>query len=312
MARLSHRLEYGLLRAVAWVLERLRLDTARRIGAWLGRLGYSPLGIRRDVVERQLAGAFPGLGANDVQELARRSYSHLGRMAIELTLLRSLGRERVGELFEQDNDFALIEEAVRGGRGCVLFTGHVGNWELTGAYVAWRGLDMDVVVRRMANPLFDGYLNRTRARLGMRVVYDSDAVRAIPRAIRDGRVVGLVADQGVLGLASTYVPFFGRPAKTPRGPAVFAIRFNVPIIFCAAILQPSGRYRFTAQVIPVADTGIRDADIDETVRRFTQTLERVVRRHPEQYFWHHRRWKRQPADTPPELRDPVKHHTPTA
>jgi KDO2-lipid IV(A) lauroyltransferase len=312
MPRLSHRLEYSLLRAVVWVLERMPLDAARRVGASLGRLGYSPLGIRRDVVERQLAGAFPGLGPHDVSTLARQSYAHLGRMAIELTLLRSLGRERVGELFEADNDFALIEEAIRGGRGCVLFTGHVGNWELTGAYVAWRGLDMDVVVRRMANPLFDGYLNRTRARLGMRVVYDSDAVRAIPRAIRDGRVVGLVADQGVLGLASTYVPFFGRPAKTPRGPAVFAIRFNVPIIFCAAILQPSGRYRFTAQVIPVSDTGMRDADIDETVRRFTQTLERVVRRYPEQYFWHHRRWKRQPADTPPELRDPVKAHPPTA
>jgi KDO2-lipid IV(A) lauroyltransferase len=307
MAKLSHRLEYGLLRAVVWVLELLPLALSRRIGAWLGRLGYSPLGIRRDVVERQIAGAFPGLGADDVSDLARRSYAHLGRMGIELTLLRSLGKERIGELFEADSDFALIDEALGGGRGCVLFTGHVGNWELTGAYVAWRGLDMDVVVRRMANPLFDGYLNRTRARLGMRVVYDVDAVRAIPRAIRDGRVVGLVADQGVLGLASTFVPFFGRPAKTPRGPAVFAIRFNVPIIFCAAILQPSGRYRFTAQTIPVAASGMRDADIDETVRRFTQVLERVVRRHPEQYFWHHRRWKRQPGDTPPELRDPVTH-----
>ena len=307
MARLGHRLEYGVLRAVVWLLELLPLGTARRIGAWLGRLGYRPLGIRREVVERQIAGAFPGLGAGEVSSLARRSYDHLGRMGIELTLLRSLGRERIGELFEDDNDFALIEEATRGGRGCVLFTGHVGSWELTGAYVAWRGLDMDVVVRRMANPLFDGYLNRTRSRLGMRVVYDSDAVRTIPRAIRDGRVVGLVADQGVLGLASTHVPFFGRPAKTPRGPAVFAIRFNVPIIFCAALLQPSGRYRFTAEVIPVADSGRRDADIDETVRRFTHTLERTVRRYPEQYFWHHRRWKRQPPDTPQELRDPVTH-----
>lgn len=311
MARLSHRLEYGALRAVVWALERLPLQTSRRIGAWLGRLGYSPLGIRRDVVERQLAGAFPGLGRTEIERLARQSYAHLGRMGIELSLLRSLGRERIGELFETDNDFALVEDAIRGGRGCVLFTGHVGNWELTGAYVAWRGLDMDVVVRRMANPLFDGYLNRTRTRLGMRVVFDADAVRAIPRAIRDGRVVGLVADQGVLGLASTFVPFFGRPAKTPRGPAVFAIRFNVPIIFCAAILQPSGKYRFTAQLIPVAESGMRDADIDETVRRFTQVLERTVRRHPEQYFWHHRRWKRQPADTPPELRDPVTHPTPT-
>ncbi len=307
MPRLTHRLEYGALRTVIWLLERIPLEAARRAGGWLGRLGYRPFGVRRVVVERQLAAAFPGLDQTRIEELALASYNHLGRMSIELALLRSLGKERVGELFEEENDFHTIEKALESGRGCVLFTGHVGNWELTGAYVAWRGLDMDVVARRMANPLFDGYLNRSRTRLGMRVVYDSDAVRAIPRALRDGRVVGLVADQGVLGLASTYVPFFGRPAKTPRGPAVFAIRFNVPIIFCAALLQPSGKYRFTAREIPVADSGVRDADIDETVRRFTESLEQTVRRYPEQYFWHHRRWKRQPADTPPELRDPVAH-----
>ena len=122
MTRLSHRLEYALLRAVVWLLERVPLETARRAGAALGRLGYQPLGIRRDVVERQLAGAFPGLTPHDVAALSRQSYAHLGRMAIELTLLRSLGRERVGELFEDDNDFGLVEEAVRGGRGAVLFT----------------------------------------------------------------------------------------------------------------------------------------------------------------------------------------------
>ena len=78
----------------------------------------------------------------------------------------------------------------------------------------------------MANPLFDEYINHTREEIGMTVVHDSEAVRRTPRSLRAGRAVAFVADQGVMGLASTFVPFFGRPAKTPRGAAVFALRFE--------------------------------------------------------------------------------------
>ncbi len=163
---------------------------------------------------------------------------------------------------------------------------------------------MDAIARRMSNPLFDRYLTETRSRIGMVVVHDADAVRRTPRSLRDNRAVAFLSDQGVMGLASTFVPFFGRPAKTPRGPAVFALRLGVPVVFGTAVRQPSGKYRLVFESIPVEDTGDRDRDVDAIVARYTATLERWVRRYPEQYFWHHRRWRRQPPDTPPELREP--------
>jgi KDO2-lipid IV(A) lauroyltransferase len=304
MTSLAHRAEYGALRVVIGALHLLPLARARRVGEWLGALGYSPLGIRKRVVERQIAAAFPALSDGEVQRLARRAYAHLGRVSIELALMGKLGPRDVLDLFEEEGDFAALEQAVAQGKGVIGFTGHVGSWELTAAYIAARGIAIDVVARHMSNPLFDAYLNQSRTNAGMQVVYDDEAVRRIPRAIREGKVVGLVADQGVLGLASTYVPFFGRPAKTPKGPAVFALRYKLPILFMAAILQPSGKYRFRVEEIPLVDTGDREADVETTVAAFTNALERLVRQHPEQYFWHHRRWKRQPADTPEELRDP--------
>ena len=302
---IRHRLEYGLLRAIAWVLRFVPLATARRVGERIGLLGWAPLGIRRTTVERQVAAAFPGLGEDEVRRIARQSYANLGRVAIEMVLMAHLKAEGLRSLFEEDDDYDVLAAAAAAGKGVVAFAGHVGNWELSAAYAAMRGSPVDVVVRRMANPLFDGFLTRTRRRLGLRVIHDADAVRQVARGLRDGRVAGLVADQGVLGLASTWVPFFGRPAKTPRGPAVFALRFDAPIVFCAAILQPGGRYRLHVEPIPVANTGDREADVDATVATFTRALERLVRRYPDQYFWQHRRWKRQPPDTPPELRDPV-------
>ena len=139
----------------------------------------------------------------------------------------------------------------------------------------------------------------------MIVVHDHDAVKRTPRAFKAGHAVAFVADQGVLGLASTYVPFFGRPAKTPRGPAVFALRFRLPTFFVAAVREASGKYRCVVTPVEIPDTGDREADVDTVVARYTAILESWVRKYPGQYFWHHRRWKRQPADTPDELRDPV-------
>jgi KDO2-lipid IV(A) lauroyltransferase len=117
-------------------------------------------------------------------------------------------------------------------------------------------------------------------------------------------VVGMLFDQGAVGLASTWVTFFGRYAKTPRGPATFALRLGVPIVFVAAIRQPSGRYRLVVEPVSAEATGDREGDIDRIVTAYTDVLERWVRRYPEQYFWHHRRWKHQRPGTPPELGEP--------
>ena len=302
---LQHRVEYGALRMLLGFLALFPLAFARRIGEALGALGYWPLGIRRRVVVRQIAAAFPGLDRRGVREIARGAYRSLGRTAVESVLVSRLGSDGVLSLFESEDDWTPIQEAMSDGKGAVLVGGHFGNWELSAAYLAARGVPLDVIVRRQANPFFDDWITRTRRNLGLLVVHDSDAVRRVPRAFREGRAVGFVADQGVLGLASTFVPFFGRPAKTPRGPAVFALKYKLPMIFISAVLQPGRRYRLVVESIPVTESGDRERDVDVAVARFTAVLERFVRQYPEQYFWHHRRWRRQPPETPLELREPV-------
>jgi Kdo2-lipid IVA lauroyltransferase/acyltransferase len=301
---LAHRAEFYAMRATIMALGALSWDRAAAIGEKLGLLGYRPLGIRKRVVERQIAAAFPELSPEGVKNLARESYRHLGRSSIETALLASIGKEGLLRLVETVEGWEIIEEERSRGRGLVLVSGHMGNWELSGAYLAARGIPLDAIARGMANPLFDSWINKGREELGMTVVHDSEAVRRTPRSLRAGRAVGFIADQGVLGLASTFVPFFGRPAKTPRGAAVFALRFEVPVIFVVALRKPNGRYRIVIERVEIAGTGDRDKDVDAIVARYTELLEKWVRVAPEQYFWQHRRWKRQPPDTPLELRDP--------
>jgi KDO2-lipid IV(A) lauroyltransferase len=301
----SHRAEYAALRGAVAAVERLSFTRAGNIGNWIGQLGYRPLGIRRAVVERQLSAAFPELDQGEIERIARASYGHLGRTSIETAVLPTHSAQQVIDLFEDVQGWSIVEERLSLGKGLIVVTGHLGNWELGGAYLAARGIPIDVVARHMANPLFDRYLTSTRQRIGMTVVHDEAAVRRVPRSLRDGRAVAFLVDQGAVGLASTWVPFFGRYAKTPRGPAVFALRSGAPILFGTALRQPSGRYQLSFEPVDVDPTGDREADVDRIVAAYTLTLERWVRRAPEQYFWHHRRWKHQRPGTPPELGDPL-------
>jgi KDO2-lipid IV(A) lauroyltransferase len=304
-ATLTHRVEYYALRGAVAALDRLDIRHAGAVGQRLGALGYRPFGIRRAVVERQLRAAFPELDEAGVERVARESYQSLGRTTIETAVLPAFSRERVLTMFSRVEGWEIVERAMRQGRGILFVTGHLGNWELAGSYLAARGIPLEAVARRMQNPLFDRYLTETRRRIGMTVIHDADAVRRVPRAMRENHAVAFLVDQGAVGLASTWVPFFGRLAKTPRGPAVFALRLGAPVIFGAALRQPDGRYLLGFEEVNAEPTGDREADVDRIVAAYTATLERWIRRAPGQYFWHHRRWKHQRPGTPPELGDPA-------
>jgi KDO2-lipid IV(A) lauroyltransferase len=301
----AHRVQYAALRAFAALLGVLSWRRATGLAGKVGTLFYSPLGIRRRVAERQIAAAFPELSSREVERVARESFRHLGCVAAETALLSRLSASDVQSHIEGIDGLELLTRQTAEGRGAILLTGHLGNWELGGAAVAANGLPIDVVVRLMGNPLFDGYLSRTRLRLGMTVVRDRDAVRHTVRALRDGHVVAFLIDQSGLHIASSFVNFFGRPAKTPRGPAVLALRLGVPVFFGVSIRLPDDRYHIHIREIVTERTGDTDRDVDAILNEYSRTLEQFVRETPAQYFWQHRRWKRQPEGTPPELRDPV-------
>jgi KDO2-lipid IV(A) lauroyltransferase len=296
--------EYAALRTIATALRPFGWRTASAVGAALGGLGWWPLRIRADRVERTIRACFPEFSDARVREVARESYRGLGRVAIESIILSRATREEVLAIFEESPTYAVLERAFAKGKGVIMVAGHLGNWELSAAYMTARGLPVDAIAMHMANPLSDAFFKRTRERFGMRVLFADESVRAIPRALKDGRGVGFLSDQSAKGLASTMIPFFGRPARTPRGAAVFALRGDLPMVFLVALRRPDGRYVMHFEDVPLSRAANKEEAIDETVLRYTQVLERLVREHPEQYFWQHRRWKGQPKDTPPHLKEP--------
>ena len=146
-ARLPHYVQYYALRGAIAALDLLSMRRAGAIGAGIGALGYRPLGIRRAVVERQVRAAFPGLAEPEVLRIARASYEHLGRTSIETALLPAYSREQVLAMFERVEGADVVARAREKGRGLLLVSGHLGNWELAGAFVAASGIPLEAVAR---------------------------------------------------------------------------------------------------------------------------------------------------------------------
>lgn len=294
---LVHRLEYAALRILVGVLSLLPRRVRAVLGGAAGRLGYWPFRIRRRVVELQLAESFPEMNARQRARIAAHSYAHLGRVAVETSIASGYDAKGILDLFYEESGWEHVANPIRAGQGVILVSAHLGNWELGAAYMSARGVPVSAVTRRMRNPLFDAYITRARRRLGWKVVYDHDAVRKLPRAIADGHVVPMLADQGVKGLAATFVPFFGRLARTPKGPALFALRLKAPMVIGIVTRRADGMYAIHFEPIAVTNTGDRDRDVDTLVAEYTRAVEKWVRRFPDQYLWQHRRWRRRPDGT---------------
>ena len=162
-------------RVAVALLRQVSLRRASDIGAWLGTLAYRPFGLRAGVVERQVRAAFPGLDHPDVRRIAQSSYAHLGRISIESAIVPGYSREKVLSLFDDIEGWEVFERAVAAGRGVMIVTGHLGNWELGGSLIGIKGIGMNAVARGMENPLFDTYLTENRLRLGV-VVIDQKSV----------------------------------------------------------------------------------------------------------------------------------------
>jgi Kdo2-lipid IVA lauroyltransferase/acyltransferase len=288
-----HLLEYGLIRAVRGFDRVVGARAASRVVAGMARLAYRPFRIRADVVEEQLRHAFPDRDDAWVRRTASGAYAHLGREGLSLLRLSRLGRDEILAATTFPPELEELRAAVAAGTGAVVATGHLGNWEIAGAGVAARGIPLDAVAQRQSNPYFDGMINRTRARLGMRVIPRGGATAPALQALAEGRVVALVADQDARS-RGVFVPFMGRPASTHRGAAVLAIRSGAPLFMGVMTRRGDGLYEARIQRIPVPSGGEFEERVRAATAAFTRALEAAVRDHPEQYFWHHRRWKTPP------------------
>lgn len=199
-----------------------------------------------------------------------------------------------------------LDKALERGKGIILVTGHMGNFEWFAYVLSMMGYKIAGVAKRQSNPYINELIYNSRRQFGTEVIYTKSAMKDGIKILQENKMLGLVADQDAKH-RGIFVDFLGIPSSTAVGPAVFHLRSGAPMIFCAAIRRDYAQ--FDVYFEPPLET-VYDKATDENIRTITQrhvrALERWVRQYPEQWFWTHRRWKTRPEEMKNNKRQPNK------
>ena len=184
-----------------------------------------------------------------------------------------------------------IEEALSQGRGCIIFSGHFGNWELEAQALGHLTGKIYAVAKKQKNPYFNSYINAIRESNNLYLIPKKGALRGIAEALKSNKSILMLGDQNA-GKTGIPMPFFGMSAPTNPGTAKIALKYQVPVIFAVCYRLPNGRFKL--KIAKHYSLKIEDS-LENSVQYYTATLtselEQMIRKHPEQWFWFHRRWK---------------------
>ncbi len=250
---------------------------------------------RYAVILDNIKHAFPGLSGSEQKRLIRAIYRHFIYLWVELLFSGRLDDKYFAENFKSD-DMALITRIVGEGKPVILVGGHLGNFEWLGYFLSRHIPDLYTFMKRIHNPYINEFMIGNRRRMGLSLIsVDGGAFKKGLAVLKAGKSLALLADQDV-GERGIFVTFLNRPAATATGTAIYHRQTGIPVFHCAAIRKSFGKFYIHVERVPDQLPGNdKTMDIFSLTQKYTELLEELVKRYPEQYFWSHRRWKSKPG-----------------
>lgn len=292
-ARLRDITEFALAWTALKGLEWTPLPVAHWLARSYLRLVDLALPRLRRVADRNLSLALPELGMDQRAAIITGVFRSVARLIVSVAKFPAINRENLGRWIRFEG-YEYLETATRAGRGVLVATAHLGNWELSAyAHALYRG-PMNVVVRPLDNPLLDRLVTRRRELSGNRVLSKRDPIRPILKALAANEAVGILIDQNVSSDA-VFVDFFGIPAAAASGFARLAAHSGATVIPGFALWCETEKRHVLRFYPPVPMCG----DALQDTQALQSTVERVIREYPDQWLWIHRRWKTRPPGDPP-------------
>lgn len=241
----------------------------------------------------------PELTVDQRRAIVKGVFINLGRLLGEFSQFPRITSDNITELVEYDG-FENYQRASERGRGVLMLTGHVGAWELCAFAHGVYGHPLSFLVRPLDNPLLDRMISGYRELSGNRTINKNRAVKPVLDVLKRGDDVGLLIDVNTLADQGVFCDFFGVPACSTTGLAVFALRADAAVVPGFLIWDERARkhrLRFEPE-IPLIRTGDFKEEVKLNTARFTKVIEEYARRYPDQWLWVHKRWQTRPEGEP--------------
>lgn len=289
---------YYFLKTLSAVISHLPYRLVVRLGIVLGRL-YAVIAKKQRLRAEKNLRERLGLSGEDAEQTAKSLFVKTGITFLEILYMPALNKDNIRGLVTMDRQEVLWEELAKG-QGVIILACHMDNWEWLGAALALYGFPLSAVEKPQPNRVYSKFMNELRTGAGQEIFSrGTSEILGCVRTMKKGRMLGLVADQDG-GYNGIFVPFFGKMASTPNGPAYFARKFRAPVVPVFIIRNENyvGHKALVRDPIYYEDTGDRKADDYNVTLKMTQVVEEVIREYPDNWLWFQHRWNT--PYTPPE------------
>jgi len=272
--------------------------SAIRLMRFSGSIAYFLAVSERKKTIRHLSMAFGDeKSSKEINKIARNVFIHFGIAAADMIRLPIYIKKGLLNQLVSSERFHHIENALSKGKGVIILTGHFGNWELGGAWLAQNGIPFTVVGTPLYDPRLDEILVSGRNQAGYKNIARSKGTRDIIRSLKNNFALGLLVDLDTK-VEGVFVNFFNKPAHTATGPVILSQKYDSPIVPVFIRLRDDLTYCVSFEKeIDLVNTGCKKDDLIANTQKLSNIYEKVIRQYPEQWIWMHERWKKQPAAT---------------
>lgn len=288
---------YVALRCAHALLPYLPLSLAYLLADLAGLVAFAVVpSARRSICQNLSVVTGKSAGSRAVRRLARDAFANDAKNWVDTMRIRRVSDQEIRQAVEIEG-WDRLESALAAGKGLILVTMHLGNYDLVGQVITARGHRLTIPVERMQPEALFHLLTQERRSKGIDVVPIKEAPRAMLRALRAGEIVALAGDRNVAG-RTVDVEFFGRPTALPRGAVSLARRTGAPIVVGAGVRLPSRLFHgYVSEPIDIVKTTDAESDDLENAQRLARVMESFVARFPGQWLVFTRVWPRNAKET---------------
>ncbi|MEI7750569.1 MAG: lysophospholipid acyltransferase family protein [Candidatus Omnitrophota bacterium] len=290
---------YLLARLGAGLLLALPRNWALALANKVGYLGYRFVSRQRTKILENLKLAYGNTKSpEEMDAIGRGVMGHMLQTAVDFLRFSRLSPDQAASFVEVGDAYSFCKDILQEGKGLIIMTAHLGNWELLAGIFCLQGFRGAVVGRRIYYEPYNQWIVGLRSAVCVRTIYQDEAVRQIHATLKAGEILGMLPDQDRDSVRGIFVDFFGRPAYTSVAPVKIAMASGTPILPAFMVRMPGNRYKLLLGnlIRPKIDAGDRTTSIRKYTEAWMKDFEEVIRRYPEQWGWMHDRWKTRPDE----------------
>ena len=280
----THKITYYFLGFISNLVTKLSLRTQIIISQNIASVLYHYIPKRKNVAIKNIQTAFPKCSDIWVANTLKKCYKFFAYNFIQfLALPKSTDSIKI-----QINGQTALDNAIEQGKGVILISSHFGPWEILGHWLGVNNYQLRGVAHKQKNKGANRFFEEKRQLSGIKHIYRKVGVDVLYNILEEKKILGLVSDQDAKN-KGIFINFFNKPASTHKGAAIFHLNTNAPMIY--GICIQTGFQEYKIELIPI--TSVKNT-IEDIIQEYTLTLERIIQKYPEQYFWFHNRWKTNP------------------